>query len=135
MTPPGERYRLPISVKAALVDRGRVCLLLNERNQWELPGGGLEAGESPEACLSREVREETGLEISVEGLLDARFFRPVPDKEIFIVVYRCSRLSPGDPVISSEHRDSGWYTLAELSGLVLPEGYLRSLERALNPPT
>jgi mutator protein MutT len=135
MTTPGERYRLPISVKAALVDGDRVCLLLNERDQWELPGGRLEAGESPEACLAREVREETGLEVAVDGLLDARFFQPVPDKEIFIVVYRCSRLSAGDPVISSEHRDAGWFSLAELAGLVLPDGYLPSLERALNPQT
>lgn len=134
MTTPGERYRLPISVKAALVDGDRVCLLLNERDQWELPGGRLEAGESPEACLAREVREETGLEVSVDGLLDARFFQPAPEKQIFVVVYRCSRLA-GELVISSEHREGRWFGLGELSALVLPDGYLPSLERALNPQT
>ena len=134
MTTPAERYRLPISVKAALVEGERVCLLLNERDQWELPGGRLEAGESPEACLVREVREETGLEVSVDGLLDARFFQPVPEKQIFVVVYRCSRLA-GELVISPEHRDGRWFGLAELAGLVLPDGYLPSLERALNPQT
>jgi len=135
MTTPGERYRLPISVKAALVDGDRVCLLLNERDQWELPGGRLEAGESPEACLAREVREELGIEVSVDGLLDARFFQPVPEKQIFIVVYRCSRLTGAEPVLSAEHRELGWFTLSQLGRLVLPEGTLPSLEKALNART
>jgi mutator protein MutT len=135
MTTPGERYRLPISVKAALVDGDRVCLLLNERDQWELPGGRLEAGESPEACLAREVREELGIEVSVDGLLDARFFQPVPEKQIFIVVYRCSRLTDAEPVLSAEHRELGWFTLPQLGRLVLPEGTLPSLERALDART
>jgi 8-oxo-dGTP diphosphatase len=36
---------------------------------WLLPGGGIEAGESEIACVQREVREETNLEVEVEGLL------------------------------------------------------------------
>jgi hypothetical protein len=38
-------YQLPVSLKAALVWRRRVPLLLNERDEWELPGGKLELGE------------------------------------------------------------------------------------------
>jgi mutator protein MutT len=135
MSTSAERYRLPISVKAALVDGDRVCLLLNERDQWELPGGRLEAGESPEACLAREVQEELGLDVSVDALIDARFFQPAPEKQIFVVVYRCSRVTGQEPVISAEHRELGWYSLPEVSGLVLPEGTLPSLEKALNART
>ncbi len=36
---------------------------------WVIPGGGLEAGESDEECVIREMREETGLEVQVEKLL------------------------------------------------------------------
>lgn len=37
---------------------------------WWLPGGGLEFGESPEECLVREFREETGLGVRVRDVLD-----------------------------------------------------------------
>lgn len=132
---PAQRHRLPISVKAALLDGGRACLLLNERGQWELPGGRLEPGESPEDCLRREVREETGFEIVIEALVEARSFRPAPGREVFIVVYRCRPAAPGHPAVSAEHRDAGWFPLSELTAMVLPDGYLRTLEKALEPGT
>jgi 8-oxo-dGTP pyrophosphatase MutT (NUDIX family) len=132
---PADRYRLPISVKAVLVEDGRACLLLNERDQWELPGGRLERGESPEQCLLREVREEVGLEAVIERLVDARAFVPAPGKEVFVLVYRCRLAAPGVPVLSGEHRQAGWFSLAEMESLVLPDGYLASLQRALDSGT
>ena len=36
-------------------------LLENERGEWELPGGRLEPGETPHACLAREFAEELGV--------------------------------------------------------------------------
>jgi 8-oxo-dGTP pyrophosphatase MutT (NUDIX family) len=133
--PPSERYRLPISVKAVLVEDGRACLLLNERDQWELPGGRLERGESPEQCLLREVREEVGLEAVIERLVDARAFVPAPGKEVFVLVYRCRLAAPGATVLSGEHRKGGWFDLAEMGSLVLPDGYLASIQRALDSGT
>lgn len=39
------------------------------RAYWLLPGGGMEAGESEEECVMREMKEETGLDVRVERLL------------------------------------------------------------------
>lgn len=40
-----------------------------EHHAWTLPGGGLEAGEHPEAAVVREVQEETGFDIALAGIL------------------------------------------------------------------
>ena len=55
--------RFPVSVKGVLLEDDRVVLLLNDRDEWELPGGRLERGEDPIACLERELAEELGAEI------------------------------------------------------------------------
>lgn len=48
-------------------DRGRV-LLVREDGRWLAPGGEVEAGESHDDALVREVREETGIDVLVEDL-------------------------------------------------------------------
>jgi len=47
----------PISVKGVVVRAGKVLLLKNERDEWELPGGRLEAGETPEQCVARDIAQ------------------------------------------------------------------------------
>jgi ADP-ribose pyrophosphatase YjhB (NUDIX family) len=63
-----------VKVRVAVVlPRGEEILLIRHRRDarhyWVLPGGGLEPGESLTACGSREVREETGLEVGIRRLL------------------------------------------------------------------
>jgi 8-oxo-dGTP pyrophosphatase MutT (NUDIX family) len=57
---------------AVVVDDGKVLLAhWNERGKsgWTLPGGGLDPGERPEQGAVREVREETGYDVALDGLL------------------------------------------------------------------
>ena len=67
-----------IVAAAALVDAdGRV--LVQQRSHgalaglWEFPGGKLEAGETPEACLVRELAEELGIDVEATCLAPAAF--------------------------------------------------------------
>jgi 8-oxo-dGTP pyrophosphatase MutT (NUDIX family) len=75
--------RRPAAVAVVLLpdDEGRACFLLTRRTatlraharQWALPGGRIDAGETPEVAALRELREEVGLGLepaSVLGLLD-----------------------------------------------------------------
>src|ERR1700731_1022673 len=96
--------RLPVSVKGVLLEDDQVVLLLNERDEWELPGGRLEPGEDPIACLEREFAEELGAEIVADGILDCWLYQVLPGKEVLIVTYavrridrRGVRVSPEDP--------------------------------------
>ena len=75
---------LPISVKGVLVHEGRVLLLLNERDEWDLPGGRPDPGETLPQALEREVREETGLAAEVGAALDEHLFEVLPGRVVRI---------------------------------------------------
>jgi len=54
-----------VSIKGLILDetRTKFLVVLEENGLWELPGGGLEWGESAETCLQREIHEEMGLTV------------------------------------------------------------------------
>jgi ADP-ribose pyrophosphatase YjhB (NUDIX family) len=67
--------RQRLSARAVVVDSGRILLArISPRayagaGAWTLPGGGVDHGEHPEDTILREVLEETGLEVRVDGVI------------------------------------------------------------------
>lgn len=119
---------LPVSVKGVILDEdGRVILLENEREEWELPGGRLEPGEGLRECVEREVSEELNLRVNAGPLLDSYVYEVVEGKRVLIVVYGCIAESFDGMKHSGEHRRVGVFGLSELGGINLPEGYLRAV--------
>src|SRR2546423_2979763 len=84
----------PIEVAAGLVFRAGSLLITQRRPQdhlgglWEFPGGKREPAETFEECLRRELREELGIEVQVQGLL-ASVQHAYPEKTVLLQFYRC----------------------------------------------
>lgn len=117
-----------VSVKGVLVRDGRVLLLKNERDEWELPGGKLKAGEEPPACVAREIAEETGLTVTTGPILDAWQYHVGEGRDVLIVTYGCHLNGSDSPTISEEHSEIGFFAPADVAGLRMPSGYKRSIQ-------
>ncbi|MBM3225508.1 MAG: NUDIX domain-containing protein [Candidatus Tectomicrobia bacterium] len=120
-------YRFPVSVKGVVVHTERVVLLKNEREEWELPGGKLERGETPEECVIREIHEEVGLPVRPGPLLDTWVYHIAPGVDVLIVTYGCYPLPFANMTCSAEHQAVGLFTWQDLATLPMPEGYKTSI--------
>lgn len=116
-------YQLPISVKGVLIWRDRVPLLKNERDEWELPGGKLDLGESPEQTLKREIDEELGWDAQVLSPLHAWVYPIRPDRHVFVLAYLANYEGDREPVYSNEHKELSLVSLAEVDALNMPSDY------------
>jgi 8-oxo-dGTP diphosphatase len=115
---------LVIEVTAALIrdDQGRY--LITQRRQgshleglWEFPGGKLEAGETPEVGLRRELEEELTATFEVGPLVETIHWE-YPDRTIVLRFYRCRYLS--GPIAPREGQAMAWATPAQLADYKFP---------------
>ena len=104
---------------AVIVRDGRALLARRAPGQkheglWEFPGGKVEAGESPEDALRREIREELETEILVGELIDTIEY-DYPDFHLSMKCYACTILS-GDLHLV-EHEAARWLTAEQLGSV------------------
>ena len=83
---------------------------------WELPGGKIEVGESPEECLARELAEELDIRVSVGALFAESTYR-YPHATIHLLAFRVDRWS--GELMNHAHDDHRWVTLSEVEQLTL----------------
>jgi mutator protein MutT len=111
-----------IVVTAAVVERdGRYLVTRRLRGThleglWEFPGGKCELGESHEACLMRELREELGCAATIgDRLLEVS--HAYPERTIVLHFFRCELGGDPQPLLGQEIR---WVPRAELPSLQFP---------------
>ncbi len=112
-----------------LDDQGRI--LLGRRRDidwWNLPGGGMEKGETVDEALYREVLEETGLEVEVERLVGVY---SKPQKQEVVLTFRC-RIIGGTLQPTEEIRESRFFLPNALPGNTLPKHRQRVEDAMLN---
>ena len=109
-----------IEVVAAIIRDEEGCVFATQRGYgegkdwWEFPGGKMEAGETPEEALKREIREELSTEISVDEFLCTVDY-DYPQFHLTMHCYLCSLMT--DSLHLNEHEAAKWLTKDELDGV------------------
>ena len=84
------------------------------KDWWEFPGGKMEAGETPEEALMREIREELSAEISVDEFLCTLEY-DYPQFHLTMHCYLCSLLT--EALHLNEHEAAKWLAKDELDSV------------------
>lgn len=112
-------------VVGALIRGSRVLLVHRSPTKaafpstWDLPGGGIEAGETERAALARELHEELGVQVADDALSHlCRAHAGGPGTEVRVSAWLVTDWD-GVPVNAApeEHDDMGWFGLEELPPL------------------
>lgn len=84
----------PLLVTAAIIEHHGKILLTRRKPDapypllWEFPGGKVEPEEDPRDSIVRELREELGMDVSVEAVYDVIYHR-YPERTVLILAYKC----------------------------------------------
>lgn len=135
------RHRRVRSVAAVLFDSDGRLLVVQRGNEpsrglWAVPGGKVEPGETDEQALRREMLEETGLHVTVGGLIgmveragSSGVIYEIYDYDAFLAPHHGD--SAGYDVFrgraASDAADLAWVTRAELCALPLTPGLIEAL--------
>ena len=111
-----------VVVTAAVIERGGALLVTRRQagvhleGYWEFPGGKCEAGETLEACLARELREE----LAVDARIGDEMFTTThayPERRVELHFFRCEIGEEPRPQLGQEMR---WVRRDELDALEFP---------------
>jgi ADP-ribose pyrophosphatase YjhB (NUDIX family) len=130
-----------VAVGAVILDGDRVLLVQRGqeplKGDWSLPGGAVEIGESLEAALAREVREETSLDIVVGPVVDVldsirRDAGGRAEYHYVIIDYACRvrNGTPTDAARGTDAADARWVPIAELDRYRLTPAALAVIAKA-----
>lgn len=120
-------------VVAGILEReGKILICRRREDQphplkWEFPGGKMEADESPEAALSRELREELGIEATIGPEL-LRYEFQYPDKSPILLIFLRVAAWRGE-VVNRIFKTMVWESQAALETYDFLEGDLLFLAR------
>jgi mutator protein MutT len=129
-----------VGVGAVIVD-GDCVLLVRRANEplkgeWSVPGGAVEIGETLQAAVVREVREETGLEIEVGPIVDVLDrIRVDPDgrpRFHYVLVDFLCRPCGGSLACASDAEEVAWTPLTDLTAFGVAQATVNVIRKAFH---
>jgi len=124
-----KKQAIKTSVVACVIDNQRRVLLTRRCIEpfcslWVMPGGKIDHGEPILAALHREVQEEIGIKIHIDGLIDVYEHVNLGNQNDHFVIlyYRVSPLTFDLAPNGTECTEAEWFGKAELENLPMPPG-------------
>lgn len=105
-------------VTAAILEKDDRIIIAQRKNSdhlsglWEFPGGKIEPGETPEECLTRELKEELGIDVKVSEFLGSNIHH-YDYISIELMAYRAFWV--GGTITINDHNDYRWVTINQLN--------------------
>lgn len=104
----------PIASAGLVVWRGGEVLIIRRskppyQGEWSIPGGKIEFGETADAAALREVKEETGIDAQITGLVGV--YESITDHGHYIMIDYAARWTGGEPRPGDDAREAEFVTL------------------------
>lgn len=123
-----------VAQKAIIYRKDKVLLVRDPRMKnliWEIPGGRLNESEEPKEGLEREIREELGVDCTVEEVIFLKQFRQGTEnaQNALVLVYKATIAD--NAVLSPDPHEVGefaWFSKDEALSLPLFPEYLEALK-------
>ena len=132
----------PVPAVGVVCFRGEEVLLIRRgtpprAGEWSLPGGRIEPGEPAQTAALRELREETGVETDLIGLVDvvdAIFNNRAGDRitRHYVLIDYAARWVSGTPVAGDDAAEARFFHLSAVNSLNLWDETLRVIDAAAN---
>ncbi len=124
-----------LEVVASIIEQdGKFLIALRGEKEfyggfWEFPGGKIEAGEAPQECLAREIKEELGIDCKVGEFVAEGFFDYGEGKDVHLRGYLTQHLS-GEFALNV-HSEIRWIEKHEFKNFEFPPADLPIIEALL----
>lgn len=130
--------KMYLAVKAIIEKEGKILIIKRAgsedcfKEMWDIPGGGMKFGETPEEALKREVKEETNLEIEiVKPVRIWTFFKNNKNTQVIGVTMLC-KYKDGRVKLGEEHVDFKWIKPEEIENYNIHEGIKKDVKTVFN---
>ena len=129
------------AVKAVIVKDGKILFIkqfVKGKEVWDLPGGRIEYGESPQEALAREIKEELGMDITVLKQAGVYwFFRIVDKDQVICNAFLCKASNneislAKNPSLAEDIREFQWLDKHEALDKDVSDESLKELIKNLN---